>query len=248
MSGIGVLPEIEKLHVGGGALALSSWIANKGCHPARGPAACTLVTGASLPVGARIDPHASGASESILDRRLAGLANRDNVGGSFSGQGLGGARCVSDGRVPNGPAHRVFCEDCHFTSESATRAPQRADVRLGGWRSSLLRPNHGGTAQGVGLVPDSVQRTWSERVPVSPGKHLIRVRIASDDGSVQENAISGEFVRNGERGAARARVFPPLPFGRSVSANGAGVVMAPYFGDHVLRIVGLEAQGCGGRK
>lgn len=50
-----------------------------------------------------------------------------------------------------------------------------------------------------GLVPDSVQRTWSQRVPVSPGKHLIRVRMVSDDGSAQENAIGGEFVRNSER-------------------------------------------------
>ncbi len=54
----------------------------------------------------------------------------------------------------------------------------------------------------LGLIPDSVQRTWSQRVPVSPGKHLIRVRIASDDGFVQENAISGDFVRNGERDLA----------------------------------------------
>ena len=50
-----------------------------------------------------------------------------------------------------------------------------------------------------GLVPDSVQRTWSQHVPVSPGKHLIRVRMVSDDGSAQENAIGGEFVRNSER-------------------------------------------------
>ncbi len=71
-----------------------------------------------------------------------------------------------------------------------------------------------------GLIPDSVQRTWSQRVPVSPGKHLIRVRMASDDGSVQENAISGEFVRNGERELAVSERHSSLLLSWHINSSG----------------------------
>ena len=72
----------------------------------------------------------------------------------------------------------------------------------------------------LGLIPDSVQRTWSQRVPVSPGKHLVRVRMASDDGSVQENAISGEFVRKGERDLAVSERHSFLLLSWQISSSG----------------------------
>jgi hypothetical protein len=50
-----------------------------------------------------------------------------------------------------------------------------------------------------GLIPDSLQGTLSETLPVSSGTHQIRVRVASDDGSVQEDTISAEFTRNSQR-------------------------------------------------
>jgi hypothetical protein len=50
-----------------------------------------------------------------------------------------------------------------------------------------------------GLLPGSVQGSLSEFVPVSSGSHVIRVQVTADDGSVQEESISGEFVRNTER-------------------------------------------------
>jgi hypothetical protein len=45
------------------------------------------------------------------------------------------------------------------------------------------------------LIPD-VQGSMSETLPVSSGMKQIRVRVVSDDGSVQENTISGNFAHN----------------------------------------------------
>jgi hypothetical protein len=50
-----------------------------------------------------------------------------------------------------------------------------------------------------GVLPDSVQGSLSETLAVASGTHQIRVRVASDDGSVQENSISGEFNRDSQR-------------------------------------------------
>jgi hypothetical protein len=49
-----------------------------------------------------------------------------------------------------------------------------------------------------GLIPDSVQGSLSETLPVSSGTHQVRVRVTSDDGTVQEDTISGEFARNSQ--------------------------------------------------
>lgn len=50
-----------------------------------------------------------------------------------------------------------------------------------------------------GLIPDSLQGTLSETLPVSSGTHQVCVRVASDDGSVQEDTISAQFARNSQR-------------------------------------------------
>jgi len=49
------------------------------------------------------------------------------------------------------------------------------------------------------LIPDSVQGSLSQIVPVSSGTHQIRVRIVPKDGSPQEDSITGDFARNAER-------------------------------------------------
>jgi len=49
-----------------------------------------------------------------------------------------------------------------------------------------------------GLIPD-VQGSMSETFPLSPGTKHIRVRIASDDGSVQEDTITSNFGRNAQQ-------------------------------------------------
>jgi hypothetical protein len=49
-----------------------------------------------------------------------------------------------------------------------------------------------------GLIPDSVQGSLSETLLVSSGTHQVRVRVVSDDGTVQEDTIRGEFARNSQ--------------------------------------------------
>lgn len=50
-----------------------------------------------------------------------------------------------------------------------------------------------------GLLPDSIQGTMSQILPLSSGKHLVRVEVISSDGASQEESITGDFSRNGER-------------------------------------------------
>lgn len=94
-----------------------------------------------------------------------------------------------------------------------------------------------------GLIPDALQRSWSQRVPVSPGKRLIRVRIASDDGSVQEDEISGEFVRNSERDLAVSARHRTLLLSWQINSSGvadgsSGSGFGRYAGTLFLTIAG----------
>jgi|SRR5882724_11367678 len=50
-----------------------------------------------------------------------------------------------------------------------------------------------------GLIPDSVQGSLSQIVPLSSGTHQVRVRVVSEDGPTQEDSIAGDFARNTER-------------------------------------------------
>ncbi len=49
-----------------------------------------------------------------------------------------------------------------------------------------------------GLISE-VQGSLSETLPISSGSHQVRVRVASDDGSAQEDTIKGDFARNSQR-------------------------------------------------
>jgi len=65
-----------------------------------------------------------------------------------------------------------------------------------------------------GFFPsDSVQGTLSQIIPVRSGQHTVRVRIAPDDASAQDDTISGDFTRNTEREL-------------SVSARHSGLMLA----------------------
>jgi hypothetical protein len=57
----------------------------------------------------------------------------------------------------------------------------------------------GASRKKFGLIPDAVQGSLSETLPVSSGTHQIRIRVAAEDGSVQENTITGEFTPEGQR-------------------------------------------------
>src|SRR5262249_21936705 len=50
-----------------------------------------------------------------------------------------------------------------------------------------------------GVIPEPVQGSLSETLAVASGSHQVRVRIAAEDGSVQENTITGEFSRDSKR-------------------------------------------------
>jgi hypothetical protein len=58
----------------------------------------------------------------------------------------------------------------------------------------------GSTKKRFGLIPtDSVQGSLSQIIPVRSGPHKVRVRIEPEDATMQEDGISGDFVRNSER-------------------------------------------------
>lgn len=58
----------------------------------------------------------------------------------------------------------------------------------------------GSTKKKFGVLPtDAVQGNTSQVLPLTSGKHVIRVQVVSADGSEQEDSSSGEFARNGER-------------------------------------------------
>jgi hypothetical protein len=50
-----------------------------------------------------------------------------------------------------------------------------------------------------GVIPGSVHGSLSEIVPVSAGTHQIRVRVESEDGSTQQDSLTGDFASNTER-------------------------------------------------
>ena len=85
----------------------------------------------------------------------------------------------------------------HFTLQHGFRS---ADLSL--WVDGDLAYSgklRGSTKKKFGLIPGSVYGRLSEIVPVSPGTHQIRVRVKSEDGSTQQDSLTGDFVRNSER-------------------------------------------------
>jgi hypothetical protein len=57
----------------------------------------------------------------------------------------------------------------------------------------------GSVKKKFGLIPDSIQGSLSQAVPISSGVHTIRVRLEPNDGSALEDTISGEFNSHTER-------------------------------------------------
>ena len=81
----------------------------------------------------------------------------------------------------------------------------------------------------LGLIPESVQGNLAQTIPLPSGTRELRVRVETPDGSVQEQTISAEFVRNGERTLfviARRTDFSmnwqdlPVPVAQSASTLG----------------------------
>lgn len=57
----------------------------------------------------------------------------------------------------------------------------------------------GSTKRKYGLIPGSVNGRLSEIVPVSAGTHRIRVQVKAEDGSTQQDSLTGNFASNSER-------------------------------------------------
>ncbi|MDP9161398.1 MAG: hypothetical protein M3O09_14350 [Acidobacteriota bacterium] len=57
----------------------------------------------------------------------------------------------------------------------------------------------GSARKKFGLIPEAVQGTLTQSVPIASGTHTVRVNIDSGDGSVHEDTISGDFPSGGER-------------------------------------------------
>jgi hypothetical protein len=57
----------------------------------------------------------------------------------------------------------------------------------------------GSTKKKFGLIPGSVYGRLSEVVPVSSGTHRIRVQVKGEDGSAQQDSVTGNFASNSER-------------------------------------------------
>jgi len=57
----------------------------------------------------------------------------------------------------------------------------------------------GSVRKKYGLFGESVQGSLSQGIPIASGKHTIRIQITSDDGSSQQDTISGDFAAKAER-------------------------------------------------
>ena len=58
---------------------------------------------------------------------------------------------------------------------------------------------NGNMKKKFGLIPDSIQGSLSETLQIPAGSHRLTVRASAEDGTVQEDKISGDFARNSQR-------------------------------------------------
>jgi hypothetical protein len=85
----------------------------------------------------------------------------------------------------------------HLTVQYAFR---NANISL--WIDDDLA--YSGTLKGTvkrkfGLIPASVQGSFSEILPISAGTHRIRVQVEPDVGPTQQDSLTGDFARDTER-------------------------------------------------
>lgn len=58
---------------------------------------------------------------------------------------------------------------------------------------------NGAMKKRFGLIPDSIQGSLSETLQIPSGSHRVTVRASAEDGTVQEDKISGDFARNSQK-------------------------------------------------
>ena len=100
------------------------------------------------------------------------------------------------------------------------------------------------TRKKFGLLPE-VAGSLSETLPISSGTRQLRVRLASEDGTVQEDTISGEFDRHSQRTlfvfARRNDIslgWQGAPSAVAESASSSTGLVSRYAGTLLLTIAG----------
>lgn len=58
---------------------------------------------------------------------------------------------------------------------------------------------NGSARKRFGVLPESVQGTLTQAIPIPSGSHQLRVEITADDGTIHSDAISGDFASGGDR-------------------------------------------------
>ena len=110
---------------------------------------------------------------------------------------------------------------------------------------------NGSIKKKFGLIPSSVQGSLSEVVPISAGAHKIRVQVESDEGTTQQEVLSGDFARNTERElsvsarpsglsiAWRATTASSSPSGSGWLARYAGALFLTIGGSIISALTGF---------
>ncbi|GAC1430733.1 MAG: hypothetical protein NVS1B11_25750 [Terriglobales bacterium] len=57
---------------------------------------------------------------------------------------------------------------------------------------------NGSVRKRFGVLPESVQGSLTQAIPISSGSHQLRVEITADDGTIHSDAISGDFASGGD--------------------------------------------------
>jgi len=121
---------------------------------------------------------------------------------------------------------------------------------------------YGTVKKKLGVVWEQAQGSFSDTFPVVPGGHQVRVRVAADDGTVQEDAIRGNFARENQLTLSATAHHDQLSLGwqgtttpgpDSSGSNAswvvryAGSLMITFAGSIVSAVVGYVLREFAGR-
>jgi hypothetical protein len=121
---------------------------------------------------------------------------------------------------------------------------------------------YGTTKKKLGVVWEQAQGSFSDTFPVSTGGHQVRVRVAADDGTVQEDAIRGNFLKENQLTLSAVAHHDQLSLGwqgaaapapdssqtaQSWIVRYAGSLMMTLAGSIVSAVVGFALREVAGR-
>jgi hypothetical protein len=107
---------------------------------------------------------------------------------------------------------------------------------------------YGTAKKKLGVVWEQAQGSFSDTFPVTTGDHQVRVRVAADDGTVQEDAVRGNFVRENQLTLSATAHHDQLSMGwqgAAIPAPGSsgpgGSWVARYAGSLLITLAGSIA-------